>query len=337
MRHVLGPDPRAVVLDDERGAAGAGPHGDPDAPIDRAVADRVVDQDHDELSKPRRVAGDDGRLRVDEDVDAAIGRRLAHGRRAVGGDVAEVDRHVLQRDRARVRPGEQKQVLDDGGHVGHLVVDVDQRRADLRDGLVTVSLEVVDTAADDGQRRPQLVAGVRGELALPPQRHPLGGQRFADRDQRPPRVDRPEAERHQHHQPTADDQHDQHRVERALLGDAIADDLDRVCRAAGRDDVLGQDPNGCRDGLVRAVGSEALRCQGRRPDVPPLGPRRGDARHVGQPGRHVEATRREDIAAVVDRRRDRARAATAEDEAVRARVVGFGPLPGQARADLVET
>src|SRR5436190_21601155 len=100
MRHVLGPDPRAVVLDDERGAAGAGPHGDPDAPIDRAVADRVVDQDHDELSKPRRVAGDDRRLRVDEDVDAAIGRRLAHRRRAVGGDVAEVDRHVLKCDRA---------------------------------------------------------------------------------------------------------------------------------------------------------------------------------------------------------------------------------------------
>ena len=71
---------------------------------------------------------------------------LRERRRAVGGDVAEVDRHVLELDRARIRPREQQQVLDDRGHVVHLVVDVLERRADRRDRLVAVALQVVDAA-----------------------------------------------------------------------------------------------------------------------------------------------------------------------------------------------
>ena len=174
------------------------------------MADRVVDQDHDELAEPRRVAGDDRGLRIDDDVDAPIRRRLAHRRGAVGRDVAEIDRDVLERDGARVRAREQQQVLDDRGHVGHLVVDVDERGADLRDGLVAMPFEVVDAAPDDGQRRPQLVARVGGELALPAERDPLGRQRFADRDERPAGVDGPEAEGDQDDEPAADDEHDEH-------------------------------------------------------------------------------------------------------------------------------
>ena len=163
------------------------------------MADRVVDEDHDELAEPGRVAGHDRRLRVDLDPDAPVRGGLAHRRRPVGGDVAEVDRHVLERDRARVGAGQQQQVLDDRGHVADLVVDVLERRADRRDRLVAMPLEVLDAAPDDRQRRPQLVAGVGRELALAAQRGALVGQRFADRDERPPGVDRPEPEGHEDH------------------------------------------------------------------------------------------------------------------------------------------
>ena len=172
-----------------------GPHGDADPAVGRAVADGVVDQDHDQLAQPGRVAGHDRRLRVDLDPDASVGRGLAHRRRAVGGHVTQVDRDVLERDGARIGAGEQQQVLHDRGHVADLVVDVLERGADRADGRVAMSREVLDAAPDDRQRRPQLVAGVGRELALAAQRGPLVGQRFADRDDRPAGVDGPEPER----------------------------------------------------------------------------------------------------------------------------------------------
>ena len=82
-----------------------------------------------------------------------------------------------------------------------LVVDVLERRADRADRLVAVSLEVLDAAPDDGQRRPQLVAGVGRELALAAQRGALAGQRLADRDERPAGVDGPEPERDDERRP----------------------------------------------------------------------------------------------------------------------------------------
>ena len=130
--HVLGPDARAVVLDDERGAGPLRPDRDADPAVGRAVADGVVDEDHDQLAEPSRIAGDDGGLRVDDDPDAPVGGGLAHRRGAIGGDVAQVDRHVLERHGPGVGPGEEEQVLDDGGHVPDLVVDVLEGRADAR-------------------------------------------------------------------------------------------------------------------------------------------------------------------------------------------------------------
>ena len=69
--------------------------------------------------------------------------------------------------------------------------------------LIAVPFEVVDAAPDNRQRGPELVAGIGGELALAAQRGALVGQRFADRDERPPRIHGPEPERHEdHHDPT---------------------------------------------------------------------------------------------------------------------------------------
>ena len=131
VRQVLRPDPGAVVLDHERRRRRR-PRAtrDADPAVGRAVADGVVDEDHHQLAEPGGIADDDGRLRVDLDPDTAVGGRLAERRGAVGRDVAEVDRHVLELDRARIRAGQQQQVLDDRGHVADLVVDVLERRAD---------------------------------------------------------------------------------------------------------------------------------------------------------------------------------------------------------------
>ena len=212
-----------------------GPDGDPDTSVGRAVADGVVDQDHHELAEPGRIAGHHRRLRIDLDPDAAIGRGLAHRRGAIGRDVAEIDRDALQRHGPRIGAGEQQQVLDDRGHVADLVIDVLERGTDRRDRLVAVPLEVLDAAPDDGQRRAQLVARVGRELALASQRDALVGQRLADRDERPPRIDGPEPERHEDDDDPADEQDHEHHVERPLLGDPVADDLDGICLA-----VVGQ-------------------------------------------------------------------------------------------------
>ena len=74
------------------------------------------------------------------------------------------------------------------------------------DRLVAMPPEVLDAAPDDGQRRAQLVAGVGGELALAAQRGALAGQRFADRDEGAPCVDRPEPERDHDDEQPADEQ-----------------------------------------------------------------------------------------------------------------------------------
>ena len=83
VRHVLRSDARTVVLDDEGRSVPIRAHRHADPAIHRAVADGVVDQDHHELAEPRRIAGHHGRLRIDLDADAAIGRGLAHRRRSI--------------------------------------------------------------------------------------------------------------------------------------------------------------------------------------------------------------------------------------------------------------
>ena len=154
-----------------------------DGAPDRAVADRVVDEDRDELAQAGGVAGDlDGR-RIERDPDLRLGGQPGQRAARVGGDVGQVDRLAGELDGPRVAPGEQEQVLDERGQVVGLGGDVVDRRADLADRLVGVAPEVLGARPDDGQRRPQLVARVGGELALV-------AERVADRDERPAGDDR---------------------------------------------------------------------------------------------------------------------------------------------------
>ena len=110
------------------------------------------------------------------DVHASVRGRLGHRRGAVDDHVTQVHRDPLELDGAGVGAGQQQQVVDDGGHVADLVVDVDERRPDRLDRLRSMALEVLDAAPDDGQRRPQFVARVRGELALATKGRALAGQ-----------------------------------------------------------------------------------------------------------------------------------------------------------------
>ena len=335
---VLRPDPRTVVLDHERCAIRLGTDRDTDAPVGRAVPDRVVDEDHHELPEPGRVAGHDGGLRIHDDPDAPVRGRLAHRGRAVGGDVAEVDRHVLERDRARIGAGQQQEVLDDGRHVADLVVDVLECRADRRDRLGAMPLEVFDAAPDDRQRGPQLVAGVRRELALAPEGGALVGQGLADRHEGAPGVDRPEPEGHEDHDDPAEQQDREHHVERPLLGDPVTHDLDGVRLAALGLHVLGEDAHGGLDGGRRPARGDPLGRQRCRADVAAVDPRRCHRVHVGQAVGEVEPALGQDVVVLADGQRDRAATASAAEQvAIRAGVIGrSGTLAGQARLDLVE-
>ena len=188
-----------------RRRSGVGPDEDADGATARAVADRVVDEDRDELAQARRVADRRRRRGIDLEPHAGRGGRLRERGCRVGGDVVEVQRHPLERDGAGVGAGEEQQVVDQRGQVLDLGVDVDEGVADLVHGSVAVLAQVVHGSPDHGQRRAQLVARVGGELALATERDALAGERFADRHQRAARVDRAEADRHEHDHEATDE------------------------------------------------------------------------------------------------------------------------------------
>ena len=138
---------------------------------------------------------------------------------------------------------EEQEVLDHRRHVADLVVDVLEGGADLAHRLGAMPLEVLDAAADDRERRAQLVAGIGGEVALATERHSLVRQRLADRDERAAGVHGPEAEGHDDDHEAADEEHGEHDVERALLRGPVLDDLDQERRAGGVLDRLGEEPD----------------------------------------------------------------------------------------------
>ena len=314
MWEVLRPDARAIVFDHERGPAALRPDRDTHPAVHRTMPDGVVDEDHDELPEAGGVAGHDGRLRIDLDPDAPVRRGLAHRGRAVGRDVAEVHRNVLECDGSRVGAGEQQQVLDDRGHVPDLIVDVLQRGADAGDRVIAVALQMLDAAPDDRQRRAEFVAGIGRELALPAERCPLAGQRFPDRDESPSRIDGPEPEGHDQDQEAAHEQDDLDDLEGLLLRGPVLDDLDGEDPALRDVDGLGQDAD-------RRVGDD------RGLDVAAGGGRRLDPWLVGKSGRRpLVAGSQDRIAVRIEDQGVRPGSPATEDEAVARGIVRIGVL-----------
>ncbi len=190
-----------------------------------------------------------------------------------------------------------------------LRVDVDERLADPRHRLVAVPAQVLDGSLDDGERRAQLVARVRGELTLAAERGALRGERLADRHEGAPRVDRPEGDRDEHdHESTAhEDQYEA--LERPDFGRAVLHDLDEepTLRRLERDGQLAN-----RHGLGAIAGSGRPDGDARQPDVAAgcvCGARRlGVRQAIG----HLELARSDRRAVGGDE--DRERAAAAEQE-----------------------
>ena len=167
VRQVLRTDARAVVLDGERRAA---PHRPATATPTRpsvglwriALSTRIMTSWRSRAGSPATTAG----CGIDHDPDAAVGGRLAQRRRAVGGDVAEVDgtcSSATAPESERASSSRSSTIAVMWRTSSSMSSSAD---ADRRDGLVPVALEVLDAAPDDGQRRPQLVARVGRELAL---------------------------------------------------------------------------------------------------------------------------------------------------------------------------
>ena len=273
----VGRDPRPVVVDHQDRFPALGPDGHRHHSPDRTVADRIVDEDRHELAQPGRIADDLDGTGVERDPDLRPGRQPGQAGGRIGRHVGQVDGLAGQLDRARVAPGEQEQVLDERGQVIGLGRDVVDGRADLADRLVRVPAEVLGAGPDDGQGRPQLVAGVRREFALVAERVP-------DRDEGATGDDGARGEgREQRHEP-ADRQDREERLERVPLGRDVLAHLEDV------------------------DGPGALDRHAQDADRRPLDLDRPDVAHAGLPGgldagvgrqarRQVEAGRPDDLAA----------------------------------------
>ena len=230
----------------------------------------VVDEDHDQLAETSLVAADHRRLGIEPEGHAAIAGELHERPRALGRDVAQVDRQSVQADRPGVRAGEEEQVVDQRRHLADLDVDVVEGLGRLR--LAAGPAEMLDGAADHGERGAQLVARVGRELALAAQGGPLGIERVADRHEGPAGVDGAEGHGDEDHDSAAHDQHAQERVERLLLRRAVLDHLD-VDRPDRRIDPLRSSPG--------SAGGRSWRAGRRCRRSPP--PRASSAR-AGRPG-----------------------------------------------------
>ena len=313
--HVLRADAAAVVLDVERARRRrrAGPRPGPRRP--RAVADRVVDEDHDELPQPGRrrprrspAPGRPRRgrsfapagLASDEAASAATSPRSSGWRSSETAPESE---------RARSSRSSTSEVrCSTSAPMSSSASPTDADR------LVGVAAEVLERAPDDGQRRAQLVARVGRELALAAEREPLVAERLADRDERPAGVDGAEPERDEDDDRAADEQHaraSRRACRCSVVRSWIDLDVDAArcrCRRA-------------RSGPAAAVSSIDARagCRG-------TGRRGGlDRRHrsAGHPGFGCgTGARCRRVAVFVEDHRERPRRAAAEDE----------PEPGSSRS-----
>ena len=183
-RQIIGLDAGPMVVDLQKRAPRLRPNPDSHCRSGRTVPNCIVGQDGHELAESERIACDRGRQRIEHHVDAAFMRERRQHRHRLRGYVAEVERDSVYLNNAGVGSGEQEHVLDEGGHVPHLGIDVAQGFTHVLDPAAAVALEVHDARTDHGEWRAQLMACVRRELALALQRRlpPLDG--CPDRNER---------------------------------------------------------------------------------------------------------------------------------------------------------
>ena len=197
MGQVLRPEPGPVVVHPDPARPAHGRHLDADRRRGRGVAERIVDEDRDELPEAGRIAGRGHRLGIHFDPYA---RPFRGGLQAVGGvegDRGEVRRLQRELDDPGVGPGQQEEVIHERPHAVHFGLDVLERIAHLGDRQGRVAAQVLHGPTDDGQRRPKLVRSVGGELAL-------ATHRLADRHERPVGVDPTQGERGQQDRESTD-------------------------------------------------------------------------------------------------------------------------------------
>ena len=266
---VLGADagPSSSTSSAARAAVGAAP--DPDPAAGRAVADRVVDEDHHQLAQAGRVAARrppaPGRPR-----SGRRGRRPAcrAPRRAVGRDVAEVERHPRRARRPRNRSGR---------------AAAGPRRCEVRwSTSASMSSSAVADRADrlarGGAAGARRCCGRRSAASAargwrPPRTRAGGAARRAGwratrgsgRARAARRRPRTRARRRRRPAPPTSSTASIV-VERPLLGRPVLDDLDDVDAARATLDRLGQDPDrrAVRSTVVR-MSAPVVRRGGRSP------------------------------------------------------------------------
>jgi hypothetical protein len=240
-----------------------------------------------------------------------------------------MERDAIEAHGARIRAGEEEQVVHERGEVLHLGIDVPEGVADLTDRARGVAAKMLDRAPDDRERGAQLVARVGRELALVPERGALRGKRVADGHQRPARVDGAKAHRHEHDHETAADEHEHEALQRPDLGGAVLDDLhgELGLRRVERHRELA-------DRHVRRPPGRTREPDGDRgqPDIPSRPPGVRGGGEVGQALRDLEPARTDRSA--VGRDQDGERAAASEDEVDRR---FRAPRRPPERANVVDT
>ena len=146
LRHVLGADARAVVVDVERSPRGLRVRTGPGPSRRAACGGRRCRRGSRRAGGGGRVAVDDRGLGVEREADAAVGRRLDEAPRAVGGDVAEIDRQALrlmapESERARRSSSSTRR-----GQVADLGIDVVERLDRRRGRGRGIAAEMLDRA-----------------------------------------------------------------------------------------------------------------------------------------------------------------------------------------------